>query len=169
MTTRKTLSLIPLAFAAMLAAPSAFAQHHAHGMEHHDHAQQADDDFAFGREGQPEQVTRTIAIDMDDAMRFSPSRITVQQGETVRFIVTNKGKAQHEMVLGTMDELKTHNTLMQKHGGMEHEEAYMVHVAPGDRQEMIWQFTKAGEFHYGCLLPGHFEAGMIGKIIVTKG
>jgi uncharacterized cupredoxin-like copper-binding protein len=45
----------------------------------------------------------------------------------------------------------------------------MVHVAPGDRQETLWQFTKTGEFHYGCLLPGHFEVGMIGKIIVTKG
>ena len=29
-----------------------------------------------------------------------------------------------------------------------------------------WEFTKAGEFYYGCLMPGHFEAGMIGKVIV---
>jgi uncharacterized cupredoxin-like copper-binding protein len=24
----------------------------------------------------------------------------------------------------------------------------------------------AGEYHFGCLLPGHFEAGMIGQIRV---
>ena len=29
-----------------------------------------------------------------------------------------------------------------------------------------WQFTKTGSFSYGCLIPGHFEAGMIGSITV---
>ena len=45
----------------------------------------------------------------------------------------------------------------------------MTHVAAGKAETMAWQFTKPGEFFYGCLVPGHFEAGMIGKIIVTKG
>jgi uncharacterized cupredoxin-like copper-binding protein len=50
---------------------------------------------------------------------------------------------------------------------MEHDEPYMAHVPPGTKQEIVWTFTKAGEFHYGCLLPGHLEAGMIGKVIVA--
>jgi len=49
---------------------------------------------------------------------------------------------------------------------MEHDEPYMAHVAPGKTERIVWRFTKPGEFHYGCLVPGHFEAGMVGKIVV---
>lgn len=127
------------------------------------------EEHAFGKQGDPQKAMRTIVIDMSDTMRFDPADITVKEGETVRFVVTNKGKMMHEMVIGTMDELKAHGELMKKHPGMEHDEPYMAHVSPGKKEEMVWQFTKAGEFYYACLLPGHFEAGMIGKIKVTKG
>jgi uncharacterized cupredoxin-like copper-binding protein len=123
----------------------------------------------FGREGDPKKVTRTIEIDMSDKMRYSPSQLTIRQGETVRFRVKNSGKVMHEMVLGTMQELKEHAALMKKHPGMEHEESHMTHVSAGKRETMVWQFNQPGEFYYGCLVPGHFEAGMVGKIIVTKG
>ncbi|MBM3344096.1 MAG: plastocyanin, partial [Betaproteobacteria bacterium] len=89
-----------------------------------------------------------------------------KRGEIVRFNVKNSGKVMHEMVIGTMKELKEHAELMKKHPNMEHDEPYMAHVSPGKTQQIVWQFTKPGEFFYGCLLPGHFEAGMIGKIIV---
>jgi uncharacterized cupredoxin-like copper-binding protein len=49
---------------------------------------------------------------------------------------------------------------------MEHDEPYMAHVAPGKTQRIVWHFTQTGEFYYGCLIPGHFEAGMIGRIVV---
>ena len=125
------------------------------------------EETAFGREGDPKKVTRTINVDMSDKMRFSPAELTIRQGETVRFRVKNSGKVMHEMVLGSMDELTKHAAVMQKHPGMEHEEPYMAHVAPGKTETMVWQFTKAGEFYYGCLVPGHFEAGMIGKVKVS--
>ena len=121
---------------------------------------------AFGREGSPKNVRRTIAIDMSDRMRFTPSVITIRKGETVRFDVKNSGQTMHEMVLGTREELEQHAELMRKHPGMEHDDPHMAHVAPGKRERIVWQFTKAGEFYYGCLIPGHFEAGMIGKLIV---
>lgn len=121
---------------------------------------------SFGREGDPKHATRTIKVDMSDRMRFSPSSLTVKRGDTVRFEVKNSGRIMHEMVLGTMQELKEHAQLMRKHPGMEHDEPYMVHVAPGKTETIAWQFTKAGEFHYGCLIPGHFEAGMVGKVVV---
>ena len=121
---------------------------------------------AFGREGDPGKATRTIKVDMSDKMRFTPAELTIKQGETVRFEVKNSGKTMHEMVLGTMKELKEHAELMKKHPGMEHDEPYMAHVAPGKTERIVWQFTKPGEFYYGCLIPGHFEAGMVGKVIV---
>ena len=70
------------------------------------------------------------------------------------------------MVIGTADELKKHAEQMRKFPEMEHEEAYMAHVKPGKSGEIVWQFTKAGEFQFACLIPGHFEAGMVGKVTV---
>lgn len=122
---------------------------------------------AFGKEGDPKKATRTIKVDMADTMRYTPSAITVKKGETVRFEVKNSGKVMHEIVLGTMQELREHAELMKKHPGMEHEEPYMAHVPPGKTERIVWQFTKAGEFYFGCLIPGHFEAGMVGKLIVN--
>ena len=121
---------------------------------------------AFGKEGDPKKASRTVKIDMADTMRYSPSEITVKRGETIRFEVKNSGKVMHEIVFGTMKELKEHAELMRKHPGMEHDEPYMAHVAPGKNERIVWHFTKPGEFYYGCLIPGHFEAGMVGKVIV---
>ncbi|MES2935416.1 MAG: cupredoxin family protein [Pseudomonadota bacterium] len=126
------------------------------------------EEHVFGKQGNPKAITRTIAIDMTDMMRFTPQDITVKQGETIRFAVTNKGKLIHEMVIGTLEELKKHGEMMKKHPGMEHDEPFMSHVSPGKKEDLVWQFTKTGEFHYACLLPGHFEAGMVGKITVIK-
>ncbi len=120
----------------------------------------------FGREGDPQKASRTVKVDMSDQMRFTPANLTIKRGESVKFVVRNNGKVMHEMVLGTMRELKEHAVMMQKHPTMEHDEPYMAHVAPGKTETMVWQFTKSGEFYYGCLVPGHFEAGMIGRLTV---
>ena len=69
-------------------------------------------------------------------------------------------------VLGTPEELKTHAEMMKRFPDMEHEEAHITHVKPGKTGAIIWQFTKAGEFQFACLVPGHFEAGMVGTVIV---
>lgn len=123
---------------------------------------------AFGRTGDPARAQRTVTVTMSDTMRFSPARLEVRQGDTVRFVVKNAGKVMHEMVLGTLDDLKQHAELMRQHPGMEHDEPYMAHVAPGRSETLVWQFTRAGEYHYGCLIPGHFEAGMMGRIVVRR-
>ena len=127
----------------------------------------SNEETPFGREGDPKKASRTVKVDMSDKMRFTPAQLTIKQGETVRFQVKNSGQVMHEMVLGSMDELKKHAETMKKHPGMEHDEPYMAHVAPGKTESMTWQFTKAGDFYYGCLVPGHFEAGMVGKVTVT--
>ncbi len=152
-----------------IAAPAAFARGDAPDAGHKAHAPVSTEKHAFGQLGDPKKVTRTITVDMNDRMRFVPGDIKVRQGETIRFVVRNSGKVLHEMVIGSMGELKSHQEMMRQHPGMEHDEAYMTHVSAGKQGEMIWQFTEVGEFHYACLIPGHFEAGMIGKITVTKG
>jgi len=86
----------------------------------------------------------------------------------VKFAVRNSGKVLHEMVIGTEEELRKHAEMMKKFPGMEHDEPYMAHVAPGKRETMAWTFDKAGTFMYGCLVPGHWEAGMKGTIVVTE-
>jgi uncharacterized cupredoxin-like copper-binding protein len=124
-------------------------------------------DKPFGREGDPRKVKRIIRVDMSDTMRFFPSEIRVKRGDTVRFAVRNGGETPHEMVLGTMDELKKHAEHMRmRHTEMTHDEPFVAHVEPGETGRIVWQFTRAGEFYYGCLVPGHFEAGMIGTIVV---
>lgn len=120
----------------------------------------------FGQEGDPKKVGRTIRIDMADTMRFSPADITVRRGETVRFVARNNGRQLHEMILGTKEALREHALLMKKFPEMEHADANMVHVKPGKSGEIVWQFTKPGEFQYACLVPGHFEAGMVGRVTV---
>ena len=171
----------------MLLAPAAFG----HGESGHGKPKAADyskaEETPFGRAGDPKKVTRTLSVAMYDSMHFSvyagagkpvvsdanadkrslpPGDVVLKRGETIRFVVRNDGKVMHEMVIGTMEQLKAHAEMMQKFPGMEHDEAYLAHVAPGNAEEIVWQFTRAGEFHYACLLPGHMEAGMIAKIIV---
>ena len=126
------------------------------------------EETAFGKAADPRKAKRIIRVEMSDTLRFNPAEITVKRGDTVRFVAKNTGKLMHEMVLGTRKELEEHAEMMRKHPEMEHDEPNMLHVAPGTAGEMGWRFTKAGEFHYGCLVPGHFEAGMVGRIKVTE-
>lgn len=71
------------------------------------------------------------------------------------------------MVIGTLQELQEHAALMKKFPDMKHDEAHMTHVDPGKSEQMVWTFNKPGSFEFGCLVAGHFEAGMAGKIKVV--
>lgn len=160
----KTLSPLLTALVMLMAAP-AFA----HGDETHMKAmggpvkmEQKD----WGIAGTAKAVKRTIEIQMLDTMRFTPDRIEVKQGDTVRFKLTNTGKVLHELVIGTQPVLEEHAALMKRFPNMEHDEPYMAHVPVGKTGEIIWTFNRAGDFDFACLLPGHFEAGMVGKILV---
>ena len=124
---------------------------------------------AIGKPGVAAKASRTVEVDMTDAMRFEPASVSVQQGETVRFVVKNSGKVKHEMVLGTEKELKEHYEVMKKNPEMEHADENMVTVAPGKSGEIFWQFTKAGKIDFACLQPGHYDAGMKGAVNVAAG
>jgi uncharacterized cupredoxin-like copper-binding protein len=123
---------------------------------------------AIGKPGKASNVTRTINVEMTDAMRFIPASIDAKQGETIKFIVKNSGKIKHEMTLGSMKDLKEHAELMKKHPGMVHDEPNTASLAPGKTGEIIWQFTAAGKIDFACLEAGHFDAGMKGLVNVAS-
>lgn len=127
-----------------------------------------DADQAIGKPGVAAKATRTIHVDMTDAMRFTPADITVKQGETVRFVIRNSGVLKHEFVLGTEQELKEHYEAMKKNPEMEHADPNMVTLAAGKTGEVVWQFTKAGKVDFGCLQPGHYDMGMKGVVSVAR-
>ena len=121
----------------------------------------------WGIAGDAKAAKRTIEVSMLDTMKFSPDKIDVKVGETVKFIVKNSGQQLHEFVIGTKKENDEHAALMVKFPNMEHDEPYMAHVAPGKTGEIVWRFNKVGNFYFACLMAGHYQAGMIGKIAVA--
>lgn len=122
----------------------------------------------WGIAGDAKRVSRTVQISMLDTMRFSPEKIETKQGETIRFVIKNTGQVLHEFVIGTQKENAEHAALMVKFPTMEHSEPYMAHVPPGKTGEIIWTFNKPGDFDFACLIAGHYQAGMIGKIKVAE-
>ena len=121
----------------------------------------------WGMPGTAQSVKRTIELEMRDDMRFIPDSIAVRQGETIRFLARNHGKLIHEFVIGTKEEFKKHAVLMAKFPRMKHTEPFMTHVSPSKAGELIWTFNRPGEFDFACLIAGHYEAGMAGKITVA--
>jgi uncharacterized cupredoxin-like copper-binding protein len=121
----------------------------------------------WGIAGDTKTARRTIPLTMTDDMRFNPNRIEVKQGETVKFVVRNKGKMLHEFVIGTRETLDEHAALMLKFPKMEHDEPYMAHVKPGGSSQVVWTFNRPGSFDFACLIAGHYQAGMVGKINVA--
>lgn len=139
---------------------------YAHGGAGQAPATVAPEQKPWGIAGEVKRVVRTVEIRMTDRMRFTPDRIDVRIGQTVRFVVHNDGALLHEFVLGTRKVLDEHAALMQKFTAMEHDEPYMAHVAPGGSGEVIWTFNRPGEFDFACLMAGHYSAGMVGRIRV---
>ena len=156
---------LALALAGMLLSGPVLAHSEQHAAQHS--AAIVKEQKPWGIAGEPGQVSRTIEIGMSDQMRFSPDQLEVMQGETIRFVHRNQGKLLHEFVLGTQADLDAHAALVAKFPGMQHDEPYMAHVAPGQSGEIIWTFNRAGDFDFACLIAGHYQAGMVGKVRVV--
>jgi len=120
----------------------------------------------FGIDGKPDKVVRILPVAMTDDMRFTPDVINVTRGETIKIALSNNGAITHEMVLGSAADLQQHAEMMRTFPNMQHEAAYMAHVGPGASGEIVWRFNRAGVFDFACLIPGHSEAGMRGRIRV---
>ena len=159
MKTKPTLMKLSTLCAALFASAAMAAGNHPGGHGH--------DESAIGEAGKATNVTRTVQIDMSDAMRFKPSSIEAKQGETIRFVIKNSGNLKHELVLGTDKELHEHAEVMKKFPEMEHDDPNMVSVAPGKTGQVIWKFTKSGKVDFACMQPGHYDAGMKGAVAVV--
>jgi uncharacterized cupredoxin-like copper-binding protein len=141
---------------------------------------------AIGQPGKKSEAKRTITITMTDN-RYTPENITVKKGETIRFVVINKGSFVHEFNIGTANMHKAHQKemmMMVEHGvlepdkinharmkmdmgggkTMEHNDPNSALVEPGKSAEIIWKFDKAGKLEFACNVPGHYESGMVGNI-----
>ena len=143
-------ALMGAAAIAMLPFAAEAAGNHAGG--HHD-------EMAIGEPGKAAEASRTIAVSMretdDGAMVFEPSRIEV-------------GETEHEFVMDGIDEIREHKVLMERFPEMEHADPNAVRLQPGESGEIVWTFGKAGDFEFACLIPGHYESGMHGPLVVSR-
>ena len=125
--------------------------------------------FSAGQPGNPKKPARVVQVTMregDGKMMFVPDRIEVKRGEQVRFVLRNNGELEHEFVLATTAENVKHAEQMKKNPEMEHDDPNAKRVVPKKSSDLVWRFTKSGTFEYGCLIPGHREAGMTGIVNV---
>ncbi len=131
----------------------------------HSHAAET----AYGKPGDPKKPARLVQVVMserDGKMLFIPDRIEVRRGEQIRFALRNNGEIDHEIVVATLEDNLKHAEEMKKNPDMEHDDPNAKRLAPKKTGEIVWHFTKAGEFDFSCLIPGHRESGMTGKVIV---
>lgn len=110
----------------------------------------------------------TVVEREDGTMGFAPDTLRVKRGETVRFDITNAGKANHEFRIDSVAGNAAHEAMMRAMPDMKHHEGNSVALAPGTTGHLAWTFTHAGTFQFACLIPGHFEAGMHGTILVER-
>ena len=132
-------------------------------------AHEGHESFSAGEPGNPKKPARVVEVIMREAdgkMLYAPEKVEVKRGEQIRFVIRNDGELDHEFVLAsTKDNLK-HADLMKKYPEMEHDDPNAKTIKPKGNAEILWHFTKKGEFEFSCLIPGHREAGMLGKVVV---
>lgn len=154
---RNTQALAAIALLAATAIPALADPGHGHAS------------FSAGEPGNPKKPSRVVQVAMterDGRMMFVPDRVEVKRGEQVRFVLRNDGELDHEFVLATKQENIKHAKEMEKNPEMEHDDPNAKRLEPKKANEIVWRFTRRGTFEYGCLIPGHREAGMIGTVVV---
>jgi uncharacterized cupredoxin-like copper-binding protein len=130
----------------------------------------SDDAFAAGKPGDPKKPFRVVEIQMregDGTMSYVPGRIEIKKGEQIKFVLKNAGALDHEFLLDSVEHNAKHKIVMQKNPEMEHDDPNGKRLKPGETAEILWRFSKAGTFEFACLIPGHYEAGMHGSVVVN--
>jgi uncharacterized cupredoxin-like copper-binding protein len=153
-------AFVAMAWGATLPLANNLIQASAH--EGHEH-------FSAGEPGNPGKPSRTVKVTMlEDGKRmlFEPALVEVRLGEQIRFIIYNEGTWNHEFMLATKADNRKHAKLMKKFPDMKHDDPNATRLSPFSFGEILWKFTKRGEFEYASLIPGHLEAGMHGEVIV---
>jgi uncharacterized cupredoxin-like copper-binding protein len=123
---------------------------------------------AVGGPADAGEAARTIEVTTLDAMRFQPGTISVSAGETVTFVVTNRGRAIHEFTLGDAAMQKEHADAMAHTPSEEaHATPNSFTLQPGETKQLTWRFGDAGTIEFACHVPGHYDAGMRGHIAIA--
>ena len=114
-----------------------------------------------------DEADRTVEVTALDAMAFEPPAIAVSAGETVTFVVTNAGQAVHEFTLGDAAMQQEHaDAMAHMPDGMAHDLPNSIALQPGETKQLTWRFGASGTLEYACHEPGHYEAGMRGRLTV---
>ena len=142
-----------------------------------------------GAPGKAADITRTVTVEMYDSY-YEPKSISVREGETIRFVVRNSGELLHEFSIATPAMHEAHRPEMMAmmesgmleadrinheaggamHGGKNgkmHDDPNSILLEPGESGEIVWQFPRLGKLEFACNIPGHYEAGMVGKVKLT--
>jgi len=125
--------------------------------------------FAAGEPGDPKKPFRVIEVTLTDgpgSMSYSPDKIEVRKGEQIKFVLKNTGYLAHEFLLDSFENNAKHKIEMEKNPEMEHDDPNGKRLEPKKSAEVLWRFTKAGTFEFACLIPGHYETGMKGVVVV---
>lgn len=191
MTFRTLTSLKTLLLASATLALASAAQA-ADGPPGHSHSHGSS---AIGEQAKATANTRTVQVTLIDNA-FEPESVKVKAGETVRFVITNTGQFLHEFNIGTAAMHAEHQkemAMMMDHGmltstgvdqnrmkmdhsnmpgmqghSMKHDDPNSVLVAPGEKKELVWKFSKAADLEFACNIPGHYESGMVGKVDFSR-
>ncbi len=108
--------------------------------------------------------SNTINVTLTD-FQFSPNTFTVPAGEQISFSATNNGAVEHSFVImklgykvnGHFTDADKPNVYWQKIG-----------VQPGQTvKDTFTAPSQPGEYQVVCEVGGHFEAGMVAKLIVV--
>jgi uncharacterized cupredoxin-like copper-binding protein len=125
--------------------------------------------FSAGEPGdatKPSSIIQVTMQERDGKMLFAPDRVEIRKGEQIKFVLHNSGELDHEFVLATTQENLEHAEIMKKNPEMRHADPNARRLAPKQTSELVWKFTKPGEFEFACLIPGHRDAGMFGIVDV---
>lgn len=117
----------------------------------------------------PAGTDRVVELTME-GMRFIPNKLDVKVGETITFVVTNPNDIPHELFIGDeADQMVHHAAHMAAPSAGQATVPHMgygIYLAAHGTGMVTYHFTTAGEIMLGCHLPGHWEAGMVAKVIV---
>ncbi len=110
---------------------------------------------------------KEVRIEVDDTMRFSPATWEAKAGEPIRIILVNKGKIDHELVIGSEKEIIAHAKEMANPSAIGHHHTNEISAKPGQQAQLLWTFKEPGQYVMACFEPGHYGAGMKGVINVV--
>ncbi len=133
--------------------------------------------------GQIETIGDELVVTFrTENMKFEPAIVTVKVGQTVRLRLDNHDDFIHDY---TVDEpefvvLEADGAVHEDHeseaaGDDDEDPAGQVSLTPlhiaadgNEHAELVFEATEPDEYIFYCSVPGHLEAGMVGKFIIEE-